>query len=154
MRRTLLAFSFLLAACGGGSDKGAEVGDTAPTFATRDLSGERVRLADFEDETVVVNFWASWCVPCRNEFPLLARAHALDGVTVLGVVYNDSLDKARDFMRDYGGTWPGLRDDGSIAKAYRVGPGIPATVVIGPDGKVTQRHIGELRALDELRLPA
>lgn len=152
MRRALLAFALLLGACTSGSHHAADVGQVAPTFSTRDLDGNAVRLVSYRGKTVVVNFWASWCVPCRKEFPLLADVAARDGVVVLGVVYNDSLDNARGFMREHGGTWPGLKDDGGIARAYRVGPGIPATIVIGPDGKVRLRHIGELRSIDDLHL--
>ena len=57
-------------------------------------------------------------------------------------------------MPDHGGTWPGLVDDGGIAHAYRVGPGIPATVVVDPAGTVARRHIGELRSIEDLHLPA
>lgn len=150
--RYLVVLALLLGACTSSSNHSAEVGKVAPTFATRDLDGGAVRLVSYRGKTVVLNFWASWCVPCRKEFPLLASAATKPDVVVLGVVYNDSADNARAFMRDHGGTWPGLQDDGAIAKAYRVGPGVPATIVIDPDGKVALRHIGELRALDDLGL--
>lgn len=153
MKRALVALVLLVGACGSGSAREAEVGKIAPTFATRDLAGSPIRLASFRGQTVVVNFWASWCVPCRKEFPLLAQVDARDDVVVLGVVYNDSVDNARSFMRDHGGTWPALRDDGGIARAYRVGPGIPATIVVGPDGKVVQRHLGEVRTIEDLHIP-
>ncbi len=152
--RFLVVLALFLGACTSSSNHSAEVGKVAPTFATRDLEGTAIRLASYRGKTVVLNFWASWCVPCRKEFPLLASAAATPDVVVLGVVYNDSVDNARAFMRDHGGTWPGLKDDGAIAKAYRVGPGVPATIVIGPNGKVLLRHIGELRNLDDLELPA
>lgn len=136
-----------LASCSAGEGSAtkpaAVVGRVAPTFATTDLDGKAVRLVDYRDQTVVVNFWASWCVPCRKEFPLLAQIDARPDVAVLGVVFNDTVANARKFMADQRATWPGLRDDGSIAKAYRVGPGIPASIVVGPDGVVTVRHIGE-----------
>lgn len=144
----------LLGACGsGGGTTGqrAAVNTRAPLFATFDLFGKPVKLADFRGNLVVLNFWASWCGPCRREFPLLAEADALDRVVVLGVVYNDSVANAKKFMAGNGGTWPGLKDDGRIAKAYRVGPGIPATIVISPSGLVVVRHIGELRSVAELK---
>ncbi|HUR76524.1 MAG TPA: TlpA disulfide reductase family protein [Acidimicrobiales bacterium] len=144
--RALAVAALFVASCSGSDESSrAEVGDTAPGFVTRDLAGARVRLRDFRGETVVLNFWASWCIPCRREFPLLADVDATDDTVVLGVVFNDTVDNARSFMADHGGTWPGLRDDGSIARAYRVGPGIPATIVIGPDGKVRRRILGEIR---------
>jgi peroxiredoxin len=139
-----------LAACNGNSASHADVGDTAPGFATRDLDGNAVALRDYRGQTVVLNFWASWCIPCRHEFPLLARIDARPNVVVLGVVYNDTQAHARKFMTDHEGTWPGLVDDGQIARAYRVGPGIPATIVINPDGKIRRRNLGEVRSISAL----
>ena len=70
---------------------------------------------------------------------------------MLGVVYKDSVDNARRLHgRSHGGTWPGLKDDGRIARAYRVGPGIPATIVIDATGMVAKRHIGELRSTSDI----
>lgn len=100
---------------------------------------------------MVLNFWASWCVPCRKEFPLLKR---YEGAQVLGVIFQDSDDSARSFMAEQRATWPGLRDPrGQIAAAYGVGkkPGIPVTVFIDAAGKVTGIHLGPLTAAD-LRL--
>lgn len=132
---------------------GSEGGDSAkiaPTFETFDLEGERVRLVDYRGKVVVLNFWASWCVPCRKEFPLLKQVHGGD-VAVLGVVYQDSKRAAAAFMRDQGATWPGLIDpDGEIADAYGVAakPGLPVTFAIDPKGSLVRRHIGELRRGD------
>lgn len=147
------ALALVTAACasGGTATRRAEVRTQAPLFTTYDLDGKKVALKDFRGSRVVSNFWASRCVPCRKEFPLLAQAEALDRVKVLGVVFNHSVANARKFMAEHGGTWPGLKDDGRIAKAYRVGPGIPATIVINPRGVVVVRHIGEIRSLADLQ---
>jgi cytochrome c biogenesis protein CcmG/thiol:disulfide interchange protein DsbE len=135
---------------GGTAARGAAVNTAAPLFTTHDLDDNKVALREFRGNLVVLNFWASWCTPCRREFPVLAQAATRDHVVVLGVVYNDTVDNAKQFMRDHGGTWPALKDDGQIAKAYRVGPGIPATIVIGPTGRVLVRHIGEVRAVADV----
>lgn len=131
-------------------DGGGGARRLAPTFATFDLKGEPVRLVDYRGKVVVLNFWASWCVPCRKEFPLLKQVHGGD-VAVLGVVYQDSKRAAAAFMRQQGATWPGLIDPkGQIAKAYGVAakPGIPVTVAIDARGALVKRHIGELRPGD------
>jgi cytochrome c biogenesis protein CcmG/thiol:disulfide interchange protein DsbE len=126
----------------------------APAIDTVDLDGRRVRLADHRGTPVLVNFWASWCVPCRREFPLLKEAQG-GGVDVLGVVFDDTVDAARSFMREQGATWPALQDPGGrIAAAYGVGfrPGLPVTVAIDRDGVLAERHVGELRRADLDRL--
>jgi len=128
----------------------------APPFSTIDLQGQRVRLADYQGEAVLLNFWASWCIPCRKEFPLMRAVHG-KGVTVLGVVFNDTAEAAAEFMREQDAPWPGLQDPrGRIAAAYDVGlrPGIPVTVLIDREGRLAERHVGELRKEDLDRLVA
>ena len=142
-------------ASGGSSSAVAAVGKPAPRFATVDLSGKSVRLAEV-DGPVLLNFWASWCTPCRAEFPMLAKVHGR-GATVLGVVFRDSASSAAAFMREQGATWPGLVDPRSqIADAYDVHPkpGIPVTYAIDPAGVVRARHLGPLTQADLDRLLA
>ena len=130
------------------------VAGAAPGFEAVDLDGRPVRLADYRGRPVLINFWASWCVPCRNEFPLLKAVHD-DDVTVLGVVFEDTVEAARAFMREQGATWPGLRDPGGrIAEQYDVGfrPGLPVTVAVDRAGALADRHVGELREEDVDRL--
>ena len=131
-------------------------GGRAPTFATFDLEGRPVALADYRGKVVLVNFWASWCIPCRREFPLLKEVNG-DDVAVLGVVFDDYVGAARRFMREQGATWPGLIDPkGQIAAAYGVAkkPGIPVTVAVDGDGTLAARHVGEARRADLARLVA
>ena len=127
-------------------------GKPAPAFSTRDLDGRALRLEDFRGTTVLLNFWASWCVPCREEFPVLADVPSRHpGVRVLGVVFNDSPASAKKFMAAHGGSWPGLSDpDGRIAVAYGVGfkPGLPMTIVIDRDGVIRGRHVGQANVGD------
>ena len=128
----------------------------APTFETVDLEGNPVRLADFRGRPVLLNFWASWCVPCRKEFPLLKEVDGSE-VAVLGVVFRDTDEAAAAFLREQGATWPGLKDEGGrIADDYDVGfrPGLPVTVLIDRDGRLAERHVGELRREDLDRLVA
>ncbi|HEV7885930.1 MAG TPA: TlpA disulfide reductase family protein [Acidimicrobiales bacterium] len=127
----------------------AAVGRPAPGFSTFDLSGRAVRLADVRGP-LLVNFWASWCIPCRTEFPMLARVHG-HGATVLGVVFRDTQEAAASFMREQGAAWPGLIDPrGQIADAYGVHqkPGIPVTFAIDRAGIVQAKHLGPLTQAD------
>jgi cytochrome c biogenesis protein CcmG/thiol:disulfide interchange protein DsbE len=125
------------------------VGDRAPDFALADLDGEPVRLADYVGRPVLLNFWASWCLPCVEEFPILAEAlevHADIGLAVIGIVYRDRSEAARAFGEQLGATWPLVMDPGErVARAYGVfGP--PESWLIGPDGMVISRHIGPFTA--------
>ena len=147
-----LALAGIWAGAAGLLSPALQVGDRAPDFSLADLDGEPIRLADFAGRPVIVNFWASWCVPCVEEFPILAQAieeHADIGLAVIGIVYRDRSEAARAFADELHATWPLAMDpDERVARAYGVfGP--PESWLIGPDGTVVSRHIGPFTA-DEL----
>jgi cytochrome c biogenesis protein CcmG/thiol:disulfide interchange protein DsbE len=127
----------------------ATEGSLAPDFTLADLDGHPIHLDELRGRPVVVNFWASWCVPCVEEFPLLNQAaerHAADGLVVVGIVYQDRTEAARAFMERYGATWPAAMDPGErVASAYGIlGP--PQTYFIGRDGTIVARQIGQFSA--------
>ena len=134
------------------------MGEPAPGFTTTDLDNERVTLAGQRGKVVLINFWASWCVPCRREFPVLEQFLAdHDDVRLLGVTYQDSRGEASRFMDEQGATWPGLLDPGGrIASAWGVGlaSGLPQTWVVDADGIIRGRHGGEAVRADLERLVA
>ena len=137
------------------------VNKPAAAFTLDRLDGSgTVTLSDYAGKVVIINFWASWCIPCKEENPALVRIwerYRTSDVVVIGIVYQDSLQSARRYVRDNGVTWPTLTDeDGRIAFAYGVF-GIPETYFIGPDGIIAGRHIGPIdeatlvTAIDGLR---
>jgi cytochrome c biogenesis protein CcmG/thiol:disulfide interchange protein DsbE len=123
------------------------IGAVAPDFSVVDLDGNPINLRDLRGRPVIVNFWASWCVPCIDEFPLLRDAeerHRDDGLAVVGIAYQDRSQAAADFMARNGGSWPVAMDpDGLVADAYAiVGP--PETFFIGRDGTIKARVLGQI----------
>lgn len=123
------------------------VNKAAPAFTLQTLDGTPVSLEQYKGKVVVLNFWASWCVPCKEENPALTdmweRYRGTD-VVLLGIVFQDSRDAARAYSARLGNSWPSAFDDtGRVALSYGVfGP--PETYFIGPDGIIAGRHIGPI----------
>ena len=121
------------------------LGRPAPTFALTLFDGGMLRLADLRGKVVFLNFWASWCPPCRAEAPALEAAwQRLKGgnVVFLGLNTQDEPDRARAFIHEFGITYPNGRDAaGRIAIDYGVW-GLPEAFIIGPDGRITYKHVG------------
>jgi cytochrome c biogenesis protein CcmG/thiol:disulfide interchange protein DsbE len=124
-----------------------QLGRQAPAFSLERLGGGRASLDEFQGRPIVLNFWASWCVPCRDEAPMLtglAADYADQGLIVVGIVYRDDSTKAIEFMRRYGQTYPGLLDPAQrTALDYGVF-GIPETYFIDGGGVIRARQIGPL----------
>jgi cytochrome c biogenesis protein CcmG, thiol:disulfide interchange protein DsbE len=128
-------------------------GREAPEFALLMMdseSSDTIRLADHSGEVVVLNFWASWCLGCRDEhadLSLTATKYADRGVTFYGIVYNDSEGNARRWIIDMGGqAYPSLVDARSRTAIDYGLYAVPETVVIDQRGKVAQKFIGPVTA--------
>jgi cytochrome c biogenesis protein CcmG, thiol:disulfide interchange protein DsbE len=111
----------------------------APAIELPGLDGEEGSLEDYRGQVVVLNFWASWCDPCREESPLLERFHEdlrEQGGTVVGVDVRDVSDDAREFVREYGLSYPQLRDPDEEAMSDYDVRGLPETFVLDRRGRV------------------
>lgn len=124
------------------------VGDTAYNFSLTDLDGTQVTLAEFEGKPVVVNFWATWCPPCRLEMPEFQQAfedYQEDDLVILAVNEAEQPETVRSFFYDQMGyTYtPLLDEEGEVAEAYGA-VGLPSTFFIDASGQVTAVHRGAL----------
>ena len=120
-------------------------GTPAPPFSLVTLRGGHVSLASLAGHPVLINFWASWCNPCRHEFPLLAATlarHQTQGLEIVGISYQDIASDARAFASQQHASWILARDDdGAVAAAYGV-RAIPQTFFVPPDGTIASRLYG------------
>ena len=120
----------------------------APAFALQTYAdGSRLALADLRGKPVVVNFWASWCVPCRQEARLLEQgwqAYRGRGAVFVGVNIQDRPEAARAFIREFGKTYPiGADPDGKISINYGV-YGVPETFFVDKQGRISYKQVGPL----------
>jgi cytochrome c biogenesis protein CcmG/thiol:disulfide interchange protein DsbE len=136
------------------------VGRPAAAFTLPMLDGGSLASTDYAGKVIVVNFFASWCIPCKEENPALVRVYERyrsSDVAFLGILYQDSGERGVQYVKDNGVVWPTANDgNGQVAFAYGV-RGIPETYFIGTDGIIQGRHIGPIdegtlvRAIDCLR---
>lgn len=124
-----------------------KVGRSAPNFSLQQLNGPELALSDLKGKGVVLNFWGTWCEPCKKELPALQQQYTQfkdKGLVVLGVNIGESPVAVEPFVKQFGVTFPILLDSESqITKLYRIGP-IPTTFFISPDGDVEEIFIGQL----------
>ena len=120
----------------------------APTRALPKLDGGQGSIADWRGKPLIVNFWASWCDPCQAEAPLLERAHArlkARGGTVLGVTVSDTREDSRAFMREYGVTFPSLRDvDDELGDDFETNGRLPESFAVDREGRIVAISRGQV----------
>ncbi len=135
-----------------------EVNRPAPNFRAETLRGGMIELEQYRGKVVLLNFWGTWCEPCKRELPALQQAYeqlASQGLMVIGInltddeyVRGETLTSIAAFLDQYGVTYPiALDTEGSITEAYRVFP-LPTSFFITTDGHIRYVHIGELRLTD------
>lgn len=116
----------------------------APNFTLTDLDGRAIELAQLKGKVVLLNFWATWCGPCRVEIPWFVefqKQYGGQGFTILGVLVQDSPEAARRFSSDFKMNYPVAVGDSRVAETYGVF-GLPTTVMIGRDGRIYSKHTG------------
>jgi peroxiredoxin len=123
----------------------AELGKPAPDFMLQDINGKSWRLSDFRGKVVLVNFWASWCGPCRQELPAMQALHMAmsnEPFQMLSVSYNDDPRVANQLAQQVGVTFPVLADPQKQAATAYALTGVPETYIVDPQGILREKYLG------------
>lgn len=128
------------------------VSGPAPDFTLKSRSGENLKLSEYRGDVVMINFWASWCAPCRQEMPLLEelyKKYSDLGFTLLAVNVEEDSSKADDLLKEIPVTFPVLFDNtNKVSKLYNV-VAMPSTVIVDRDGNMRYLHRGYLPGYEE-----
>lgn len=134
---------------GAGQDTGACMANAKPAnfdFTMKDLDGKSVSLSSYKGKVVLLNFWATWCGPCKAEIPgfIELQAKYKDQLVIVGFSVDDTAEKAREYATQYKMNYPILLGEGreDVQDAYGPIWGIPASFIISKDGKVCRKHLG------------
>lgn len=153
----LLTAALLVASCGGGDDAAPRaavaVGAPVPAYAAEKADGTPIALADLKGEVVLLNIWATWCKPCRQEIPALEtlhQRHRAAGLVVAGVSIDVDDDRAKvaEFAAALGASYAIWYDDEDRVSTTFLAIGVPASYLIGRDGTLRWRHVGPVTADD------
>jgi len=128
-----------------GRSPAAEIGRAAPDFRLERLGGGELRLSDLRGQVVILNFWATWCAPCRQEMPEFVRLYSSlhdQGLEVVAVDLQEAEGQVQGFVDEFGMRFPTLFDrSGGVARTYRVNQ-LPVTLIIDRDGVVRATKYG------------
>jgi thiol-disulfide isomerase/thioredoxin len=117
----------------------------APDFSLPDIDGQQVSLQQYRGKVVFLNFWATWCIPCREEMPVLERLHQTyytQDLAIISIDLKESADQVKTFFQKHSLSFPALLDqNGSVFRDYLVA-GMPTTYLIGRDGTLLARGVG------------
>jgi len=158
IKNCLLGVAFSIFAASSLASSGL-TGQPAPDFALKSSTGENLRLSEYRGDVVMINFWATWCGPCRQEMPLLDELYTRYervGFSLLGVNIDDDSSRAMKMISELGVNFPVLFDDQkTVSKLYQV-DAMPVTILVDREGNVRHVHHGykpgyEEKYLDEIR---
>ena len=144
-RMSFIAPVFLAMLLVGCTDQGARQEHTAADFELQNLSGGKVHLSDYRGKVVLIDFWATWCPPCRAAIPIIEKIHTTykdKGLVVLAIsMDNGEWDLVKSFLKSYGITYTVLKGTSDVQVAYGVRT-IPMTLIIDKNGRISKRFFG------------
>ena len=116
-------------------------------FSFKDITGKKVSLSDFKGKVILLDFWATWCVPCKQEIPgfiELQKKYGDRGLLIIGLSVDDSMNMAKTYATQMKMNYPILLAEGKedILKAYDPIPSIPVSIIIDRGGRIVSRHLG------------
>jgi len=124
----------------------AKVNSPAPDFSLKALDGSPLKLADYRGQVVLLDFWATWCVPCKAEIPHFIEfqdKYRAQGFQVVGISMDDDANAVRKFYQDFKMNYPVVVGTPELADAYGGVLGLPVTFLIARDGRVAAKYVGE-----------
>lgn len=119
----------------------------APDFSLQDLNGQPLNLADYRGKIVVLDFWATWCAPCRDEIPHLVQLqdkYRDQGLQLVGISMDDGAKPVREFYQQFKMNYPVALGNEKVAEAYGGILGLPIAFLIGRDGRIQAKYTGEV----------
>ena len=157
-RATLIVVAIVLVICiyevgrrGSGpakpSSPPAAIHSVAPDFSLRDLNNQTLELANYRGKVVLLDFWATWCTPCRGEIPHFVEFqnnYREQGLQVIGISMDDDAKPVREFYQEFKMNYPVALGNEKVAEAYGGVLGLPITFLIGRDGQVAAKYVGEV----------
>lgn len=146
MRHTITLAIMTLATLLCGTAGAMKVGDRVPDFVRPDFANKSIQLSEYRGKLVLLNFWATWCPPCREEMPLFSqwqRDFGTKGLQVLGVSMDDEAASVRQFLAEYPVSYPIVMGDVALAETFGGVLGLPLSYLIDEQGHVIGRYQGE-----------
>jgi cytochrome c biogenesis protein CcmG, thiol:disulfide interchange protein DsbE len=127
------------------SSKVTASGNVAPDFAVTDIDGRKLNLSDFRGKVVLLDFWATWCTPCRAEIPHFVEMQSKygpQGFQVIGISMDDDAKPVREFYQQYKMNYPVAVGDDKLADQFGGVMGLPVNLLIDQEGRIHSKHLG------------